>query len=306
MYKAFLRSSAGLFRTSYPYSSAGRRQMQTLVSSDWLSERYKTAHIRVVHAALKYDDFTSHIPGAACFDVSVCRDTASLYPNMLPSPEQFEEYVNNVLYVSNDDHVIVYDGNADCPSLMPGARVWFMFKLFGHDKVSLLNGGLFKWLDEGRPISRQFSASPSGNRPFKARFRPNLVASYEDVLQNIESGQNQLLDARGVPAFKGQEGNSSGRVGHVPKAVNIPFMNLIDPETKLIHDEVKVRMIFEGAKVNLFKPIINSCGSGMTACALLLAENLCGKYDGKLYDGSWSEWSQRADDNKIITEENNN
>jgi thiosulfate/3-mercaptopyruvate sulfurtransferase len=188
--------------------------------------------------------------------------------------------------IGNGDKVIVYDANG----LSSAGRAWWLLRLFGHDNVALLNGGLPGWKAEGRPLETATPAIPQ--RQFTARFDPDLVRSKAAVMANVESRREQVIDARSAGRFDGsaEETWPGRRRGHIPGSRNLPFDQVTDPNTKQLKNAAELTALFDGAGVALDRPIVASCGSGVTACALAFAAYLLGRDRVAVYDGSWSEW----------------
>ncbi|KAM3864335.1 3-mercaptopyruvate sulfurtransferase [Diretmus argenteus] len=286
-------------------------QTRAVVSGKWLSDAVRNnlvgPKLRVLDASwylpkLKRDakaEFEQrHIPGAAFFDIDECSDKNSAFDHMLPTPGHFARYVGD-LGIGADTHVVVYDtsdfGSYSAP------RVWWMFRLFGHSFVSVLDGGMKNWLADGLPVSGEFSKPQSAD--FKATISPSWVKSYEDVLENIRTKQVQVVDARSAGRFRGTEPEPREDTlpGHFPGAVNMPFTTFMDASGKQLGLE-DVSRLFADAGVDLERPFWTSCGSGVTACHVVLAAHLLGHPGVAVYDGSWSEWFKRASPELIISE----
>ncbi|KAI8823692.1 cytoplasmic thiosulfate:cyanide sulfur transferase [Fimicolochytrium jonesii] len=236
-----------------------------------------------------------HIKGARFFDLDKVSDQLSSLPHMLPTLEEFEEHVSE-MGIKEDDHVVVYDGQG----IFSAPRVWWTFKVFGHKNVSVLDGGLPKWLKESRPVE---SALPQITKTsYKGEFDEELVINYQDLLLHLSdfmySKNFTILDARPRGRFAGHapEPRPGLPSGHIPSSINIPAAELVDPTTKqMIPRKEIIRRLFV-ENVNLDKPIVTMCGSGVTAATLFLALDFIGKKgDVKLYDGSWTEWAAKKD-----------
>ncbi|XP_020643317.3 3-mercaptopyruvate sulfurtransferase isoform X1 [Pogona vitticeps] len=284
---------------------------RALVSAKWVSEAIRSSQtgltVRLLDASwylpkMKRDprrEFEErHIPGAAFFDIDQCSDRTSPYDHMLPSAGDFSEYVGK-LGVSNDSHVVVYD--ASDQGLFSAPRVWWMFRVFGHEAVSLLDGGLKNWIREGCPVSSGKSHPVPAE--FHATLDRSMVKTHMDVKENMESHQFQVVDARSVGRFMGIEAEPREGIepGHIPGSVNIPFTDFLT-EMGMEKSPEDIRRMFQEKKVDLSKPVVATCGSGVTACHVALGAYLCGKPDVAIYDGAWVEWFMRARPEHIISE----
>ncbi|KAM9306055.1 thiosulfate sulfurtransferase-like [Gastrophryne carolinensis] len=266
---------------------------RALVSAGWLSGAMKVRKaplLRVLDGTGGQDskkEFAErHLAGATFFDLEECRDHASPYPMMLPSPEQFADYVGG-LGVSNRSHVVIYD--CDKGGMLYAPRLWWMFRLFGHSNVSLLDGGLVNWVKRGLPVTDETTTV----KPEKFNVSPNrsLLKTFEEIEENLSRREFQLVDALPHERFQGSVGGIP--LGHIPGAVNIPFPSFLahDGHHRPAHE---IRQIFQEKGINLDKPLAATCLWGVTACHLALAAHLLGKEDTAVYDGSWSEWFHRA------------
>ena len=271
----------------------------TLVQTEWLASQLDNPSVRIVdatwmlpNAARKgIEDFSAgHIPGAVFWDIDAIADPASSLPHMMPDEATFERHMNS-LGISNDHHVVVYDS----VSMMTSARVWWALRAFGHDRVSLLDGGAVKWRAEGRALSAD--AAEIGDTSFKAGFIPAMVRSLDDVRANLDTGAAQVLDARSAGRFAAAEPEPRPecRSGHIPGSFNLPFNTLIDPATSTIRPAAELSASLAKAGIDSARPVVTTCGSGITACVLALAMHLTGKDDVAIYDGSWTEWGSRTD-----------
>ena len=268
-----------------------------LVSTDWLAERLRDPHVVVVDGSYflptqKRDAQAeyrgAHIPGAVFFDIEAVSDHSTELPHMLPGPTQFGEAVG-ALGIGDGDTVVVYDS----VGLFSAARVWWTFRLFGAKSVFILDGGLPKWKTEGRPLDTGDVKRPA--RKFKAQMNVGAVALLDDVRTAVTGDSAQIVDARSAERFAGRapEPRPGLRSGHMPRSFNVPYDRLL--ESGRLASREKVAAAFTAAGVDLDKPIITSCGSGVTAAILTLALESLGKEPKGLYDGSWAEWGSRPD-----------
>lgn len=269
-----------------------------LVSTAWLAERLGSPEVRVVDATwfmpnepkTGRDEYArGHIPGAVFFDIDGVADHATDLPHMLPSPAAFAEAVG-ALGLRREAEIVVYDGQG----LFSAPRVWWSLRVMGFPKVHVLDGGLPKWRAEGRPVETE----PPQARPaaLDPAFEPALVRDLEAVRTHLSAGDAQLVDARAAARFRGEapEPRAGLRSGHMPGACNVPWGDLVNPDGTLKPAEA-LRSAFENAGVDLARPIVTSCGSGVSAALLALALARLGRGDVAVYDGSWTEWAGRAD-----------
>ena len=233
----------------------------------------------------------AHIPGAAFFDIDGICDPDSSLPHMLPSPEHFGRSVS-ALGVGNDSHVVVYDS----VGLYSAARVWWMFRVFGHERISILAGGLPRWQVEGHSVE---SGKPAiAPAQFKAARRDDsLVRSFEQVRATLGTGGAQIVDARAATRFTGEDPGPRPDLprGHIPGSRNVPFNAVLDDDDATLGNPAAIRRAFADAGVDPAQPVIATCGSGITACTLALALAAIGAEEVAVYDGSWSDWGSRAD-----------
>ncbi len=269
-------------------------------STDWLAAHLGQAGVKILDASYylkmqnrdargEYGD--EHIPGAGFFDIEEICDKASPLPHMLPSAVGFAAAVG-ALGISNDDHVVLYDGTGFASA---AARGWWMFRCFGHDKVSVLDGGFPKWLREQRDVEEGLpNVAPA---VFTATFAPGMVRGFEQVKANLADQRELVLDARSAGRFKATEPElwPVKKQGHIPGSVSLPFPDLIDDKTRALRSPSEVEARLAAAGVTAGRPVIATCGSGVTACVLALALHLTGKDDVAIYDGSWVEWGNRDD-----------
>jgi thiosulfate/3-mercaptopyruvate sulfurtransferase len=274
---------------------------EALVGPDWLKAHLGAPDVRIVDATYfvgssernaKEEFGYRHIPGAVFFDINEITDSGSPLPHMLPSPEKFSSKVRD-LGLGDGCHVVVYDSLGGFCAAM---RAWWMFRVFGHHDVSVLDGGLPKWGKEGGPLEE----GPANPRPrhFSARLDNTLVRNADDILANIKSRREQIIDARSAKRFQGAkpEPRPCKRRGHIPGSINVPFADLMIPAKGwVMRPADEIVTAFEAAGVDLEKPIAASCGSGVTACAVVFGLYLIGKENVAVYDGSWAEWGDRED-----------
>ncbi len=270
-----------------------------LVETGWLVEHLDDPGVRVLDAswylpAMKRSGRDEHaaarIPGAGYFDIDEVADQASGLPHMLPSAEVFGDAVG-AMGIGNDTQIVVYDAMG----AFSAPRVWWMFRIFGHGDVAVLNGGLHKWKADGYSLTDTGDASAPV--VYKAKLQEDRVRSVIDMEANLTSGSRQVVDARAAARFGGgePEARPGVRSGHIPGSVNVPFNWMTDKETRRFLEPAALGRVFEEAGVDLNVPIITTCGSGVTACVLALGLELVGARDCAVYDGSWTEWGGRHD-----------
>lgn len=267
--------------------------MDSLVSTQWLANEMGASDLRIVdataflpehgrNALLEYE--ACHIPGAVFMDLADLVDSASAVPNTLPPAEKFASRMQ-ALGLGDGSRVVIYD---DSP-IKSATRAWFMLTMFGAQNVALLDGGIAKWKAEGRKCAQGRETLRA--RHFTVWSDQSHVRTKGDVLANLDTKAEQVVDARGAGRFTGEmaETNPAVASGHIPGARNVPYSSLFNADGTWKSPDA-IRAIFEAAGVDLSRPLISSCGSGMTANVLIFALHLIGKDDVSLYDGSWSEW----------------
>ena len=265
-----------------------------LVSTAWLAAHLGDTNLRVIDASFKmpgtvprpFDDYLSaHIPGAVFFDVDRVSDASSPLPHMYPDAEKFARDVS-LLGISDDDLVVAYDSG----SWLAAARAWWMFVSFGHGNVKVLDGGLKQWLAEGRPTESGNVVPKLGT--LSAALNAEAVRSKDQIAKTIGARDEQIVDARARDRFEGSvaEPWPGRRSGHVPGSRNVPYADLIDPATGTMKPLAEIRRAFDDAGVDLERPVVTMCGSGVSAGVLTLALYRLGVRGSALYDGSWAEW----------------
>ena len=267
--------------------------MDSLVSTEWLAGELGAPDLRVIDASffLPTDPrdacaeyHAEHIPGAVFLDLDAVADPDNPVPHMVP-PEHFFTSRMRALGLGDGNRFVVYDNSP----LHSAARGWWMLKHFGARQVAVLDGGLPKWKAEGRPLESERPEVRHGH--FTPCFDGSAVVDRERVLSLIGENSHTIVDARGAARFSGAEGEPRPGMsaGHIPGSRNLPQGALFKPDNTMKRGE-ELRTAFEAAGVDLGKPLVATCGSGITACVLLLGAHLLGKEDVQLYDGSWSEW----------------
>jgi thiosulfate/3-mercaptopyruvate sulfurtransferase len=235
---------------------------------------------------LPADDYrAAHLPGAVFFDVDVIADHTDPRPHMFPNADQFARDVA-ALGISSGDTVVAYDSGG----WVAAPRAWWMFLSFGHRDVRVLDGGLKKWLREGRP-THSGNVTPKPGK-FQAKFDSASIRSQQQLIGNLTTHAEQVVDARPRPRFEGAaaEPRAGLRGGHIPGSRSVPYATLFDGETGAMKPLDELRRIFKDAGVDIAKPIVTTCGSGVSALVLTLALYRLGVRGSALYDGSWSEW----------------
>jgi len=270
-----------------------KEDAQILVSTKWLAKRLENAEVRVLDASwylpgmnrnpiIEYEK--RHIPNARFFDIDDISDNRSELPHMVPPIEKFMSKFRK-LGVGDGHQVIVYDGSG----MFSAARVWWLFKMMGHKNIAVLNGGLPKWISDGFPVN---------DKPPIIRDRHMMVDQISSYVRDVTQvaaasklGDHEIFDARSPGRFRGEENEPREglRRGHIPNSKNVFFKSLLN-EDQTFKNTTELKRVFYSAGVDMTKPVITTCGSGVSAAVLNLGLELIGKTDHSLYDGSWTEW----------------
>ncbi len=266
---------------------------KTLVSTDWLAAHFKDPDLRILDGTMfmaaegrsghaEYE--AAHIPGARFFDIDDISDARSDLPHMAPPVEKFMSKLR-AMGVGDGHQVVVYDAKG----LFSAARVWWLFRLMGQDNIAVLDGGFPKWQAEGRPIEDM--PPIIRDRHMTVRRQNQMVKDVTQVAAAAKLGDYEILDARSAARFRGDapEPRSGLRAGHIPGSKNVPYTDLLNADMTMKEPDA-LRAVFAAAGVDMTKPVITSCGSGVTAAIINLALERIGKTDHALYDGSWTEW----------------
>lgn len=270
-----------------------------VVSARWLADRLGDPAVRIVDATVHLPDtgrnaraeyLQCHIPGASFFDFDLVADASNPLPRKCPGAGVFADQVG-ALGIGNDTHVVAYDA----PGLYSAARVWWLFRHYGYHRVSILDGGLKAWRAAGLPVEAGAVTVPP--QEFHPGEEQGLLARWPRVLEAARAGEPQIVDARTPGRFAGTEQDRypGTRAGRIPRSRNLYWASMLDPETRCLLPEARLRERFTAAGMDYGRPAILTCGSGLTACILALALHLTGKNDWQVYDGSWDEWGRRAD-----------
>ncbi len=272
-----------------------------LVSPEWLAQRLNDPALRVVDATWylpgqgrtgEQDYAQRRIPGAVFWDLEGIADRSTDLPTMLSQPAAFAADMAR-LGIGPATQVVVYNG----AGVMSAPRVWWTLRYFGHTQVAVLDGGLARWLSEGRPVETGAPRPAPAAAAFAARPQAAMAWDVDAVRRNIDSRSVQLVDARSAARFNGTEAETRAncRSGHIPGSRNLPFNEIVDAKSKTMLPPAQIADRFARAGIDLGQPIVASCGSGVTAAVLALGLHLIGRPDTPIYDGSWSEWGTRRD-----------
>ena len=272
--------------------------MDSLVSTEWLANEMGASDLRIVDAtrhlpgtgrdaAAEYE--AGHIPGAVFMDLAELVDANSPVDNTLPTAAKFASRMQS-LGLGDGSRIVIYDDSL----VKTAARAWFMLKMFGAHDVALLDGGIAKWKAEGRPLTQ--GKEVLRHRHFTAWSDDKNVRTKADMLANLHSKAEQVVDARGAARFTGEEADPRPNIakGHIPGSRNVPYGSLFNSDGTF-KDKAALKSVFGDAGIDLAQPVVTTCGSGITASVVLFALDLLGKDDTALYDGSWSEWGADPD-----------
>lgn len=268
-----------------------------VIDADWLEQKLGTPGLSIVDASwylpaqkrdARAEYQAAHIPGAVFFDQDMAVDPDATLPHALPSPSMFARYAGS-MGISADDTIVIYDG----PGFQAAPRVWWMFRIMGVYQVYILDGGFDRWKAAGRPVTSEPTKTAAGI--FYADFDASKVASLADMRRIVDTGSAQIADARSAGRFQGvdPEPRAGLRSGHMPGARNVPSPTLSENGELLPLD--RLRSTLEAAGLDLSRPIVTTCGSGVTAAVITLALQSLGHGDNRLYDGSWAEWGSLQD-----------
>jgi thiosulfate/3-mercaptopyruvate sulfurtransferase len=271
---------------------------KTLVSTDWLARHLRDPDLRILDASWYLPDGgrdprseyqAAHIPGARFFDIDEISDLRSSLPHMAPPPEKFVSRMR-AMGIGDGHQVVIYDG----AGIFSAARVWWLFRLMGKTDVAVLDGGLPKWRAEGREVEDMPPIVK--DRHITVSRQNHLVKDVTQVAHAAKLGEAEIIDARSAPRFRGEvpEPRPGLRSGHIPGSRNVPFATVLNPDGTM-KAPTDLKAVFEAAGINLAKPAITTCGSGITAAVLSLALERIGHRDHSLYDGSWAEWGMYED-----------
>jgi thiosulfate/3-mercaptopyruvate sulfurtransferase len=256
-----------------------------LISAEELKKILDTPGVKLLDASYGLPQAEGRIGNAVDFDIDDIADPEAPRPHTLPSPEVFSERVG-ALGIGNGDHVIVYDRAG---LAMAASRAWWMFRVFGHDKVQILDGGLPAWVKAGYELQPGPGVA-SAKAVFKPKFRPELFKRRQDILDNLAKKSFTVVDARDARRYSGEapEPRPGIAPGHIPGSVNVPYASLIDPATGLFRKANELKSALH--RLDASKPVAISCGSGVTACVVALALYETGNENAAIYGGSWAEW----------------
>ncbi|XP_041473048.1 thiosulfate sulfurtransferase-like [Lytechinus variegatus] len=282
-------------------------QVPPLVTTSWLSQHLGTKKKPLIVLDVTWNprgksgnDFhqEQHIPGSLYFNLEECKDHESPFKFTLPSPNDFDKYVSN-LGISNQTHVVIYENDPRYKA-KTSERVWWMFRYFGHDKVSVLDGGLEQWVKDGFSVTSDSTEDPV-KATFKSTVQRHLLKTYDEVLEDLKEGSVQLVDTRPSHWFDGSKPSlwPDLRLGTIHRAKHLTFEDCMAKDSTRFRTAAELREVFASADIDLSKPVTTTCNVGVTACIVAMAAFLQGKEDVAVFDGSWDEFSQRAPDDLL-------
>ncbi len=269
-----------------------------IVTSNWLAENLDKTCVKVVDATYvksdtdksSFDEYiTNHIQGAAFFDFNLIRDLDTKLPIMLPSCKKFSYEVSK-LGISNSDTVIIYDRD-NYKSL--AARAWWMFRVFGHEKVFVLDGGLNKWISERKPVEAGIAQREGRN--FNGKYNPSLVTDLSQMREIVDNQAFQIIDTRSVEHFNGEPSPFSKKTGHIPRAKNLPMTRIVDINNNCLQSNDHIAKELNVLNIDKTRPLVLYCGAAGSAPVLALALHKLGLKHIPVYDGSWAEWGSQED-----------
>jgi len=274
-----------------------------LVSCEWLKQNLNVENQVILDATFFLPrqqrnallEYQQHIPRALFFDINQVADLNDPLPHTLPNTKQFADAVGE-MGIDNNTNIVIYDNN----HFFAAARVWWMFRVFGHNKIRVLDGGLARWKQLSYPIN---SEQPDSKRKtFSVTYQPELVFDLRRMMSIQKTQAWQIVDARSADSFLGQRPQTSENLpsGHIPNSINLPYTNLTDVEQQRLLPNKQLLSLFEETGIDLSKPIVTSCGSGVSAALIVLALYQLGQTEIPMYDGSWAEWGRQLDTPKQI------
>ena len=274
-----------------------KTNQSALVSCQWLKDHLETADMKIFDATYflprqkrnGFEEFlVEHIPGAQFFDIDRIADASNCLAHMLPGATTFANRVGK-LGINNQTRVIVYDNNG----FFAAARVWWMFRVYGHENVFVLDGGLARWKQLSFPVESHRSTYPE--KKFYSRFLESLLCDLRQMQQYQQLQSRQIADSRSADSFSGNRlpDNPEIRAGHIPGSKNIPYAQLRCSEKHTLLSQSRLEALFKSAGINLHRPIVVTCGSGVSACVLALSLYQMGITSVPVYDGSWAEWGRQ-------------
>lgn len=269
-----------------------------LVNTDWLRKNLLSDNIKILDCSWhmpnsersgKLEFEACHIPGSIFFDIDEFSDKKSSFPHTVLPDDKFSQMISD-LGISNQDHIVVYD----TLGIFSSPRVWWMFNYYGHNQISILDGGLIKWCKEKKEVESGKSKKNS-KTTFTVSKNHSLLKTYEDIKKNISNNSFQILDARSKGRFEGidDEPRKNLRSGSITNSINLPWNECIDPDSKCFLEKPALEQKFKSLKINDNQPIVFSCGSGISACVIGKAFNIINNKPVNIYDGSWTEWATK-------------